>query len=75
MKRCGLFGAKTKRQPIKDALQAQVDRAKRIRLLATKGKIDLNVNLDELRNRHAFREILDYLIRAGFKLQKNQIYK
>lgn len=44
-------GAKTKSQLIKDALQAQIDRAKRKRLIAAKGTIDLDINLDELRNR------------------------
>ena len=44
-------GAKTKSQLIKDALQAQIDRAKRKRLLAAKGKIDLDIDLDALRKR------------------------
>ena len=44
-------GAKTKSQLIKDALQAQIDRAKRKRLLAAKGKIDLDIDLDVLRKR------------------------
>lgn len=44
-------GAKTKSQLIKDALEAQINRVKRQRLLSFKGKIDLEVNLDELRNR------------------------
>lgn len=44
-------GAKTKSQLIKDALQAQIDLAKRKRLLASKGKIDLDIDLDTLRNR------------------------
>ncbi len=44
-------GAKTKSQLIKDALQAQIDRAKRKRLLASKGKIDLDIDLDVFRKR------------------------
>lgn len=44
-------GAKTKSQLIKDALQAQIDRAKRKRLIAAKGTIDLDIDLDELRSR------------------------
>jgi len=44
-------GAKTKNQLIKDALQAQIDRAKRKRLIAAKGTIDLDIDLDELRDR------------------------
>ena len=44
-------GAKTKSQLIKDALQAQIDLAKRKRLLAAKGKIDLDLDLDVLRKR------------------------
>ncbi len=42
-------GAKTKSQLIKDALQAQIDRAKRKRLIFAKGKIDLNIDLDVAR--------------------------
>jgi Arc/MetJ family transcription regulator len=44
-------GAKTKSQLIKDALQAEIDRAKRKRLIARKGTLDLDVDLDTLRNR------------------------
>jgi len=36
-------GAKTKSQVIKEALEAQIKRAKRQRLLSFKGKIDLDV--------------------------------
>lgn len=44
-------GAKTKSQLIKDALQAQIDQAKRKRLITRKGTIDLDIDLDSLRNR------------------------
>ncbi|TVR25772.1 MAG: type II toxin-antitoxin system VapB family antitoxin [Balneolaceae bacterium] len=44
-------GATTKSQLIKDALQAEIDRAKRKRLIARKGTLDLDVDLDTLRNR------------------------
>jgi metal-responsive CopG/Arc/MetJ family transcriptional regulator len=44
-------GAKTKSQLIKDALQAEIDRAKRKRLIAKKGTVDLDIDLDTLRDR------------------------
>ncbi len=44
-------GAKTKSQLVKNALQAEIDRAKRKRLITLKGKIDLNIDLDTLRDR------------------------
>lgn len=44
-------GAKTKSQLIKDALQAQINQAKRKRLITRKGTIDLDIDLDTLRNR------------------------
>jgi len=44
-------GAKSKHQMIVDALHAQVDSAKRKRLIAAKGRIDLNIDLDATRNR------------------------
>lgn len=44
-------GSKTKSQLVKDALQAQIDQAKRKRLITRKGTIDFDVNLDTLRNR------------------------
>jgi len=44
-------GAATKSQLIKDALQAEINRAKRKRLIARKGTLDLNIDLDTLRNR------------------------
>ncbi len=46
-----LTGASTQNQAIKTALQSLVDREKRKRLLTFKGKIDLNVDLDKLRDR------------------------
>lgn len=44
-------GATTKSQMIKDALQAEIDRAKRKRLITKKGTIDLDIDLDILRDR------------------------
>lgn len=44
-------GATTKSQLIKDALQAKIDLAKRKRLIAKKGTLDLDVDLDTLRDR------------------------
>lgn len=44
-------GATTKSQLIKDALQAEIDRTKRKRLIARKGTLDLDVDLETLRNR------------------------
>lgn len=44
-------GAKTKSQLIKDALQAQINQIKRKRLIALKGTIDLDIDLDSLRDR------------------------
>lgn len=46
-----LTGAKTKSEAIKDALQAQIDLIKRKRLISFKGKIDLDINLDTIRDR------------------------
>jgi Arc/MetJ family transcription regulator len=46
-----ITGAKTKSQAITEALKAQIKRAKRQRLLSFKGKIDLNVDLDQTRDR------------------------
>jgi len=45
-------GATTKSQLIKDALQAEIDRFKRKRLISRKGTLDLDVDLDTLRDRH-----------------------
>lgn len=47
-----LTGAKTKSQLIKDALEEQINRIKRKKLLAFKGKIDLGLDLDSLRGRN-----------------------
>jgi len=44
-------GATTKSQLIKDALQAEIDRFKRKRLISRKGTLDLDVDLDTLRDR------------------------
>lgn len=44
-------GASTKSQMIKDALQAEIDRSKRKRLIARKGTLDLDIDLDTLRDR------------------------
>jgi Arc/MetJ family transcription regulator len=46
-----ITGSKTKSALIKEALEAQIKRIKRKRLLSFKGKIDLNIDLDSLRNR------------------------
>lgn len=43
-------GATTKSQMIKNALQSEIDRAKRKRLIARKGTLDLNIDLDTLRD-------------------------
>lgn len=44
-------GATTKSQLVRDALQAQIDRAKRKRLITRKGTLDLEIDLDVLRDR------------------------
>jgi len=44
-------GATTKSQLIKQALQAEIDRTKRKRLIARKGTLDLDVDLETLRDR------------------------
>jgi metal-responsive CopG/Arc/MetJ family transcriptional regulator len=44
-------GATTKSQLIKDALQAEIDRVKRKRLISRKGTLDLDIDLDTLRDR------------------------
>ncbi len=46
-----ITGAKTKSQVIKEALENQIKRIKRQRLITFKGRIDLDVDLDVLRNR------------------------
>ena len=46
-----ITGSKTKSALIKDALEEQIKRIKRKRLLAFKGKIDLDIDLDTLRSR------------------------
>jgi metal-responsive CopG/Arc/MetJ family transcriptional regulator len=44
-------GAKTKSQLIRDALRAQINQVKRKRLIALRGTIDLDIDLDSLRDR------------------------
>ena len=44
-------GATTKSQLIKTALSDLIQKAKRQRLISFKGKIDLDIDLDSLRNR------------------------
>jgi len=44
-------GAKTKSELIKDALQAEIDRVKRKRLITKKGTVDLDIDLDRIRDR------------------------
>jgi len=44
-------GATTKSQLIKDALQAEIDRIKRKRLITKKGTVDLDIDMDTLRDR------------------------
>ncbi|MEQ8473448.1 MAG: type II toxin-antitoxin system VapB family antitoxin [Marinoscillum sp.] len=46
-----ITGAKTKSQLIKHALEEQIKRHKRLKLLSFKGKIDLDIDVDSLRDR------------------------
>lgn len=46
-----ITGATTKSQAVKEALAEQIKRTKRQRLITRKGTIDLNVDLDSLRDR------------------------
>ena len=46
-----LTGAKTKSQLITDALKEKIEKIKRQRILTFKGKIDLDIDLDVLRDR------------------------
>ncbi|RPA68512.1 type II toxin-antitoxin system VapB family antitoxin [Cyclobacteriaceae bacterium YHN15] len=46
-----LTGAKTKSQLIKDALEDQIKRIKRKRLISFKGSIDLDIDLEKMRDR------------------------
>ncbi len=46
-----ITGAKTKSQVITEALEAQIKRSKRQRLLKFKGKIDLDIDLEASRQR------------------------
>lgn len=47
-----LTGAKTKNQAIKEALESQIKLIKRKRLISMKGTVDLEINLDTLRDRN-----------------------
>lgn len=47
-----LTGAKTKNQAIKEALESQIKLIKRKRLISMKGTIDLEIDLDALRDRN-----------------------
>jgi Arc/MetJ family transcription regulator len=47
-----ITGSKTKIDAIKKALQSVIDQEKRKRLINFKGKIDLDIDLDVLRNRN-----------------------
>ena len=49
-------GAKTKNQVIKQSLENQIIATKRQRLLSSKGKIDLEVDLESIRDR---KNVLD----------------
>lgn len=44
-------GAKSKSQLVKEALEEMIKRNQRLKLLTFKGKIDLGIDLDELRKR------------------------
>ncbi|MEM6359308.1 MAG: type II toxin-antitoxin system VapB family antitoxin [Bacteroidota bacterium] len=44
-------GIKTKSQLIKTALELLIERDKRLKLLSFKGSIDLDIDLDDLRQR------------------------
>jgi len=46
-----LSGAKTKSQLIKEALEEQIARIKRKRLITYKGTVDLDIDLDSIRKR------------------------
>jgi Arc/MetJ family transcription regulator len=47
-----LTGSKTKSQLIKNALKAQIRESKRQKLITLKGSIDLDIDLDTLRDRN-----------------------
>lgn len=46
-----LTGAKSKSQLVAEALKAQIDAAKRKRIISFKGKIAMDLDLDKLRDR------------------------
>jgi len=47
-----ITGSKTKSEAIKTALQALINRQKRLKLLTFKGKIDLDLDLNVIRDRN-----------------------
>ncbi|MDH5399415.1 MAG: type II toxin-antitoxin system VapB family antitoxin [Cyclobacteriaceae bacterium] len=47
-----LTGARTKSQLVREALEDQIKSIKRKRLISMKGTIDLEIDLDSLRERH-----------------------
>jgi Arc/MetJ family transcription regulator len=47
-----LTGTKTKNQAIKEALESQIKLIKRKRLISMKGTVDLEIDLDTLRDRN-----------------------
>jgi len=47
-----ITGSKTKSEAIKSALQALINRQKRLKLLTFKGKIDLDLDLNVMRDRN-----------------------
>jgi Arc/MetJ family transcription regulator len=46
-----ISGAKTKSLLVKEALEEMIRKRERVKLLTFKGKVDLNIDLDELRER------------------------
>ena len=56
---------------MKDALQAEIDHAKRKRLIARKGTIDLNIDFDNLRVRVLCRGIMfSSTVRFGLNISR-----
>jgi len=46
-----ISGAKTKSQLVTEALEEMINRSQRLKLISFKGKIDLDIDLDQLRER------------------------
>ncbi|MEQ9097868.1 MAG: type II toxin-antitoxin system VapB family antitoxin [Imperialibacter sp.] len=46
-----ISGAKTKSQLVTEALEEMINRNQRLKLISFKGKIDLDIDLDRLRER------------------------